>query len=254
MITAATIAQTLHLDRTGHCFTGKCPSCGYRGFTVEEREGKVLVHCHAGQCDQSQVLATLKDQGLWAVPEPHTPPPWTCGTAKSEARTDRDPSAAALRLWSWSRPPEGSAVATYLRCRGYLGPIPLTLRLLPKGRHAESKQTFPVMLAGVARVDLNRIVAVHRTFLAADGSGKAGVTPDKKSLGPIAGGAVWLAPAADTLCVAEGIETALSCQQATGIASAAALSAGGMEHLILPPLPLAAQVIIAADNTARNRG
>jgi hypothetical protein len=39
MITAATIAQTLHLDRTGHCFTGMCPSCGYRGFTVEEREG-----------------------------------------------------------------------------------------------------------------------------------------------------------------------------------------------------------------------
>ncbi|MBF0561966.1 MAG: hypothetical protein HQL37_08060 [Alphaproteobacteria bacterium] len=67
MITATTIAQTLHLDRTRHSFTGMCPSCGYRGFTVEEREGKVLVHCHAGRCDQTEVLVALRDRGLWTT-------------------------------------------------------------------------------------------------------------------------------------------------------------------------------------------
>jgi phage/plasmid primase-like uncharacterized protein len=59
--------------------------------------------------------------------------------------------------------------------------------------------------------------------------------------------AVHLAPAAERMAVAEGIETALSVQQATGIPTWAALSAGGIERLELPTLPLAAEVVIAAD-------
>ena len=241
MITAATIAQTLHLDRTGHCFTGMCPSCGYRGFTVEEREGKVLVHCHAGKCDQTEVLAALRDRRLWSEGKP-----------RQETRTTvTDLTGMALKLWQRTSPAPGTPVETYLRARGYHGLIPPALRFLEKGIHKESGQTLPMMVAGVAWVDRPQLVAVHRTFLAPDGSGKAGVTPDKKSLGPVAGGAIWLSPFAETLCVAEGIETALSCLQATGMPSAAALSAGGMEQLLLPSLPLAAEVVIAADNDPR---
>ena len=67
------------------------------------------------------------------------------------------------------------------------------------------------------------------------------------SLGPIRGGAVQLGKCGEHLAVAEGIETARSVQQATGIPAWAALSAGGIRSLILPPLPLAAVVTIAAD-------
>ena len=65
-------------------------------------------------------------------------------------------------------------------------------------------------------------------------------------LGPCKGGAVRLAAPGATLMVADGLETALSVWIATGIPTWAALSAGGIRSLILPPLPLASGVIIAA--------
>jgi phage/plasmid primase-like uncharacterized protein len=95
---------------------------------------------------------------------------------------------------------------------------------------------------------------LHRTWLRPDGLGKADVTDSKMMLGICAGGAVRLASAGPVMAVAEGIETALSVQQATGTPTWAALSAPGIEALILPPLPLAAEVTIAADNDASGRG
>ena len=57
-----------------------------------------------------------------------------------------------------------------------------------------------------------------------------------------------MAPADETLLIAEGIETALSGQQETGIAAWAAISASNMANLLLPELPLAREIVIAADN------
>jgi phage/plasmid primase-like uncharacterized protein len=66
-------------------------------------------------------------------------------------------------------------------------------------------------------------------------------------LGPVAGGAVRLGDCGEHLTLAEGIETALSVQQVTGVPAWAAISAGGFRSLILPALPCAAVVTIAAD-------
>jgi putative DNA primase/helicase len=110
------------------------------------------------------------------------------------------------------------------------------------------------MVAAVACVPDRRIVAVHRTFLSADGRGKANVLNPKCSLGPVGGGAVRLAPAGPKLVVAEGIENALTVMQAVGLPTWAALSAGGIARLILPPLPLAAEVVIAADRDSNGVG
>jgi putative DNA primase/helicase len=90
-----------------------------------------------------------------------------------------------------------------------------------------------------------RIVAVHRTFLRQDGSGKANLDPDKMTLGPCKGAAVPLAPTGSLLAVAEGVETALSFMRATMVPTWAALSAGGMRSLVLPENVL--EVVIAAD-------
>ncbi|WP_246045587.1 toprim domain-containing protein [Rubellimicrobium roseum] len=81
---------------------------------------------------------------------------------------------------------------------------------------------------------------MHRTYLRADGSGKANVEPAKAMLGGTAGGAVRLSNRAGQLVVAEGIETALSL--ASGLLSApasvwAALSTSGMRSLRLPLAP-----------------
>ncbi len=80
-----------------------------------------------------------------------------------------------------------------------------------------------------------RIVAVHRTWLRTDGGGKAPVDPARMALGPCAGGAVRLAPARDAVQVAEGLETALAAQQATGQPSWATLGTSGLKALVLPP-------------------
>ncbi|MDD3182398.1 MAG: toprim domain-containing protein, partial [Alphaproteobacteria bacterium] len=55
------------------------------------------------------------------------------------------------------------------------------------------------------------------------------------------------ASAAPVMAVSEGLETGLSVQLSTGLPTWAALSAGGILNLILPPLPLASEVVIAAD-------
>jgi phage/plasmid primase-like uncharacterized protein len=97
-------------------------------------------------------------------------------------------------------------------------------------------------------------IAVHRTFVSKDGSGKAAVEPDKASLGPVAGGAVRLAQvrAGQWLLVAEGLETTLSVMHACALSGWAALSAGGIKNLVLPPS--ANMVLICADNDANGVG
>ena len=77
-------------------------------------------------------------------------------------------------------------------------------------------------------------LAIHRTFLARDGTSKAPVGPNKMMLGPCRAGAVRLAPPSDLLMVGEGIETCLAAMQATGHPGWAALSTSGLRTLHLP--------------------
>ena len=91
------------------------------------------------------------------------------------------------------------------------------------------------MVGAVTIWPSREVMAVHRTFIKADGSNKAPVTQSKMMLGPCAGGAVRLAPAGDELVLAEGIETALSILQATGKPTWACLSTSGLKAVLLPP-------------------
>jgi putative DNA primase/helicase len=77
-------------------------------------------------------------------------------------------------------------------------------------------------------------LAIHRTFLARGGTGKAPVQPQKMMFGPCWGGAVRLAPFGDVLVVGEGIETCLAAMQATGHPASAALATSGLRTLDLP--------------------
>ncbi len=78
-------------------------------------------------------------------------------------------------------------------------------------------------------------VAIHRTFLAVGGAGKAPLQPQKMMLGPCHGAAVRLALSADVLMIGEGIETSLAVMQATELPAWAALSTSGLRSLDLPP-------------------
>lgn len=95
---------------------------------------------------------------------------------------------------------------------------------------------------------------MHRTYLRADGTGKADVDPPKTMLGVTAGGAVRLAEGHSRLVVSEGIETALSLSSSLLQSSAtvwAALSTSGIRRLHLAPQ--AGRLTIASDGDVAGR-
>jgi putative DNA primase/helicase len=256
---ADTIVRALGLRRAGREFTGRCPSCGYRsGFTVTGRDRTVLLHCHAGGCSQSELWDALEQAGLatcnsrrgsversqTAARHRRAPQAGGRSTPADKPPAMAENRATALAIWRRSRPADGSIIETYLReVRGCTGPIPPTLRFA-FGKHPSDPERWHSMMVAAVRHD-GRLVAVHRTFLRQDGSGKANLDPDKMTLGRCKGAAVPLAPAGPLLAVAEGIETALSFMEATTVPTWAALSAGGIRNLVLPAI--VREVIIAAD-------
>lgn len=256
-MSAAAIAAALGgARRSGRGWLVRCPahddhnpSCSL----ADGENGKLLVKCWAG-CDSRDVLAALRERGLLAGnPVAAHIRHQQAENTKTDAQKYTARIEIALRWWRASRPAADSPVATYLRGRGITLSLLPMLRYHPALRHPDGGN-WPAMVALVRHGVDNRPIGIHRTFLARDGSGKAAVSPNKMMLGNVGGGAVRFAPVSEKLAVCEGLETALSVQQATGIPTWAALSAGGIESLLLPPLPLASDIIIAADHDENGVG
>jgi len=226
-----------------HCLTGSTTLFRIR----DADDGKVLVHCHAG-CDQSVVIGELRSRGLWDSAGDHCHQPATRQSSTASkaprAQDDGDRTAAALRLWRAALPVVGTPVETYLHSRGINLIAPEAVRFHPRLKHP-SGHTLPGMVALVSRGHDGEPLAIHRTYLARDGAGKAPVTPQKMMLGPCRSGAVRLATATGKLMVGEGIETCLAVMQATGLPAWAALSTSGLRTLELPAE--IREVIILAD-------
>ncbi len=227
----------------GRASNSDCPACGYKkALAVTIKDGRQLFHCHAG-CAQADLLATMRGTVLHREPV----------RAITSSKDNTSIRQYAQRLWDSSAAADGTIVELYLHRREIHARPPSCLRFIPCHPHKPSGKSFPVMLAAVTDC-AGKLQAVHRTYLARDGVGKAPVEPTKMTLGAVGGFACHFAPAGATLAVAEGIETGLSVQQATGIPTWAALSAGGVRSLILPPLPLAAEITICADNDGNGCG
>ena len=246
MPTVEHLAKVLAGQRVGAGWMARCPGHDDTDPSLSiqiGRYGNVLVHCHAG-CAQLHVIAALRALGLWgdqAERNHHTPKPFR------PARLDVTDSArreTALSIWHASRPASGTVVQTYLVGRGLRIPVPAALRFHRRLRHP-SGLAWPGMVALVTAGINATPQAVHRTFLACDGAGKAPVMPEKMMLGPCRGGVVRLGTPGDVLMVGEGIETCLSAMVATGHVAWAALSASGLRVLDLPPY--ARDVIVLAD-------
>ena len=172
----------------------------------------ILFHCFAG-CDQQSVLAALAREGFAASALFSG----SATTNEPESTSTRKPSAAALRIWRDAQPLRASPAKAYLESRGILAASP-ALRfhprtpLGPKGR----ARFLPAMIAAVS-LDEGPI-AIHRTFLSTEASGKAAFEKPKRALGRLGEAAVRLfAPASGKLGLAEGIESAMSAYALTGI-------------------------------------
>jgi phage/plasmid primase-like uncharacterized protein len=98
----------------------------------------------------------------------------------------------------------------------------------------------------------SNLSGIHRTYLTEDGF-KAPISPNKMMLGATKGGAVRLSPPEKKLILAEGIETALSVYEIMGLPTWATLSASGMMNVLVPPVEVTQEIIIAADNDETGR-
>jgi phage/plasmid primase-like uncharacterized protein len=247
MTTANAIAERFNLTRLRRSWRGRCPACDYPGtFSVREgNDGRALFHC--ANCQDRDALRDAVARA-------------TGQERQSDPRDDRDLRSirqrkqdAALRLWRGSEPAAGTLAAIYLAARGLPGlSASPALRFRGDTWHPEGGR-YPAMVALVSDVN-GAGVAVHRTYLRCDGTGKANVEPARAGLGPTWGGAVRLYDhgPGQPLVIAEGIETAASAGVLMGYPAWAAISAGNMaKGLVLPPE--ARRVVIAADPDTAGR-
>jgi putative DNA primase/helicase len=151
---------------------------------------------------------------------------------------------SALRLWREARPATGTLIEKYLHSRGITMPVPPSIRFHPNLRHP-SGIYLPAMVAAVEASN-GQIVAIHRTWLSADGSAKADLIPPRAALGPVRGCSIRFAKATERLALAEGVETALSVAQACpALPVWCAISASNLPAVELPTC--VREVVVAAD-------
>lgn len=236
-MTAAEIAARHGLKRIGREWRGMCPACGYKGgLTLSESNGRPLWWC-ASCRDQEAVGKALLGDAAPARPE-----------ADAEPAPREDRRGAVRAMVERARP--SPIVPAYLGNRGLRLPPSAPLLYLANAKHP-SGRALPCMLALLHDL-AGDLVAVHRTFLAPGGTGKAVVEPVRMTLGDVRGAAVRLYPVAPHLVVAEGIETAIAAAELLGLPAWAATSAGNLgDALALPPE--VREVTIAADNDPPGR-
>lgn len=241
-----------------------CPVCGPshrhprdRVLSVNAASG--IWHCF--RCDWRGALWIRR------VPDPvrHAPPP-------PPPPPDQKKAERLARIWRESAPLadlRAEIGVAYLRARGLEAlvsaedlPAGDVLRVHPALPYFETSDDgrlvgeFPALVARVLDPE-GRPATLHRTWLAADGSGKADVGSPKKLASParvnaLRGAAIRLWPATDRLAVCEGAETACAVRVLTGIPVWSAVSAHGLETLMLPPG--LAELVIGADNDPNGVG
>jgi len=247
-MSAEAVAKALDGRRVGAGWVARCPAHDDRkpSLSITDSEnGNVLVCCHAG-CEQHRVIAVLRARGIWSGTGRRGGNSTSLRASATNPRDQREQSRtqAALRLWRASVAAPGTLVESYLHSRGLHLTPPHTIRF-HKGLRHPSGGTWPAMIALVTRGSDDAPMALHRTFLACDGGGKASVEPIKMMFGPCRGGVIRLGPVGARLMIAEGIETALSAMQATGRPAWAAMSTSGLRSLELPAE--VADVVVLAD-------
>lgn len=228
---------------------GPCPVCGGRDrFLFDDKEGRGTFYCNScGAGTGAQLLSLFKG---WSMSETLTNVSKVVGAVErvepKPEMTDDQKRKAMNDLWTGSVVPSANdPVGKYLLQRCGTDIVPFAIRYHSSVYHAETKQNLPAMIAKVTGID-NKPVALHRTYLNLDGT-KASVVPNKKLMASMPdGSAIRLHPYTDTLGIAEGIETAITCAVCFGIPTWAAVSAAMMSKW--KPPEVIEKVFIFADN------
>ena len=228
------------LKKAGGEWVGPCPRCGGRDrFAINAR--KQIFNCRRC-CVGGDAIAFVGFVNGSSFPEAvalinDELSKFTDKSDGKQAATRRvahdERTAAALRIWAETSNRRETLLEDYLASRKISFPSVASLRFHPGLKHPSGSH-WPAMVALVTDGESGKPVAIHRTYLARNGKGKAPVEPQKMMLGPTRGGAVRLSEPGETLAIGEGLESCLSAMQATGIPTWAALSTSGLKTLSLP--------------------
>jgi putative DNA primase/helicase len=255
-MSAAAIAAALgDARREGRAWRCRCPLHGGRSLILSDGTSCLLATCWSG-CDRRDVLTELGRRGLLAGRTDYYRPRFISAQRRND---DASRTARALDIWRAGTDGTNTIARRYLSSRGIeFDQWPSSLRFhpccpRPRDDAGNLLPPLPAMVALVEHV-AHGPVAVHCTYLKADGSGKAGIQKPKAIFGPVAGGAVrfGLARAGEWLAIAEGIETTLTVALSCSLPALAGLSANGIKNLMLPAD--ASQVVVCADHDASGTG
>ncbi len=224
-----------------------CPAHDDRTPSLSVRVGEkaLLFKCFAG-CDTLDVIRAIRrlDRSV----------PLSGRAGLSPSPTSLSPAwlrQRALDLWDNALALAGTSAEQYLR-RRLIIVSPPALRFhrrtpLGRGKRAVFR---PAMLAALH--ERERLVAIQRTFLDTDAPRRArDLANSRRMLGSPGQGAVILAPANDTLGLAEGIETALSAILLLDIPVWATLGNERLPHIAIPDT--VTRLILLPDNDRGGR-
>lgn len=184
--------------------------------------------------------------------------PLVMTTASSEEQLQ-----IAHRLWKKTEKlVDGDAVTRYYKYRGLYLPPSKTLRIVSSLGYYEPGEekpvligSYPCMAAPVTDVN-GKLLAVHRTYLAENGEGKAPVEKAKKiSNAGVMGGSIKLYdPVNGFIALTEGIETAEAVREMFGWPVWPTISTGFMAGVVLPPSITKVAICIDHDPVDPKRG
>jgi putative DNA primase/helicase len=234
----------IHLRR---CDPGEnraaCPRCaqekvrrGDDALSVRVEPDRIVWLCH--RCEWTGAIIHHEDR-LLARP------------ARPAQRYDRL-APWGLEIWNQCQPIEpGTIAAAYLERRGCsLPPVEGDLRWRPNLTDKSSGYSGPALVGLVTEAISGAPISLHRTWLTADGSGKAPIAKPRRLLKDHrSDGVVRLWPDDEValgLVIGEGIETCLAAARAGMTPVWAALSAGTLAAF--PVIPGIEGLHIVADN------
>lgn len=136
----------------------------------------------------------------------------------AERQAHRDAQKEKMRLiadrqWKYGRDIKGTIGETYLNSRGIHmqdHDIEPNIKFNAKVFNMELDRYIPAVLFKVSPSLDGELKAIHRIWIAADGSRKARLTENKKALGSIEGNGIWFGIPDERLYVCEGPEEGLN--------------------------------------------
>jgi len=212
---------------------GTCPLCGGKDrFRFDDLDGSGSYYCN--QCGPGPGLFLVRKLHGWDHNTACNEVDKIIGTddssvSQSQIKQIDDAEArrrALQRVIAEASAPE--IVAGYLQQRGLAVGSDVLLGH-PRLWHKEACRCLPAVVAPVLGPD-GRLQSVHRIYF-------GDVEPRKKTMSPvdtITGGAVRLHEPGEDLAVCEGVETGLAIHQMFGLPVWAALTAPGVDSLVLP--------------------